>query len=612
MKTTKDFVRWLWSFLRNYKLAMAVAILGMLLFSLSNGSLLLFFREVMRQVFEGGLSDKLTLTIPTIPFLHPQATEVVLVEGSPQKLLIFVSLAGLAILCLTVIAEFLKIFIMKYVALNVGRDIRQDLYENMIQRPLSFFEERNVGDLMSRLSSDINRVKAAVTKALRDIIQSPLEILIVGGVALYVAPRLAAGFVVVPLCGYFIYKMGDRIKRYSRASQDVLGKLLSRIQEKFSGIKLIKAEATEATEIRDFAEENQKYFRKMRRKIFANSIMRPVVHLLVYGVAIGLLYLGGRLIIADLLHPADFMTFLLTLFWIYKPIRKITDVNKKIQGARGAAERINQVLDESRRVYTDLESGDKTPELREKIVFEEVTYSYPETDSAALADFNLQIEPGDNIAVVGPSGAGKSTFTDLLLRFYDPTEGELRLDGQSLPEYDLKAYRGLFGLVPQHTILFDASIEENIKYGRKELASSQVREAARQAEALPFIEKLSEGFETNVGEEGVKLSGGERQRLSLARALASEPQILVLDEATSSVDSQSEKMILKALEKLPEDMTLLTISHALATVQFVDRIAVLNNHRLEAVGPHQQLLEDSATYKQLYDHQVDSLQTAFG
>lgn len=611
METTKKFLKWLWGYLRNYKLAMAIAILGMLLYSLTNGTLLLFFREVMRQVFKGGLSNQLSVTIPQIPYLHPETTQFVLIKGSPYKILVFVSLAGLGILSLTVVAEFLKKFIMKYVALNVSRDIRQSLYENMIQRPISFFEQRNVGDLMSRISADINRVKGAVTSALRDIIQSPLEIIIVGGVAIYVAPRMSLGFIVLPVCGYLIYKMGDRIKRYSRASQDVLGQLLSRIQEKFSGIKLIKAEATEQSEIEKFAEKNQKFFRKMRRKILADSLMVPVMHMLVYGVAIGLLYIGGRLILNDMLQPADFMTFLLTLFWIYKPIRKITAVNKKIQGARGAAERINQVLDESRRVYTDLKSGDRVPEFKESIVFDEVTYNYPETDSPALADFDLKIKSGDKLAVVGPSGAGKSTFTDLLLRFYDPSEGKLLLDGKPLSEYDLGAYRELFGLVPQHTILFDATIGENIQYGRKDLPHSQVREAARQAEALPFIEKLPEGFETNVGEEGVKLSGGERQRLSLARALASQPQILVLDEATSSVDSQSEKLILKALEKLPEDITLLTISHALATVQFVDRIAVLEDHRLEAVGPHQQLLDESPTYKQLYEHQVDSLQTAF-
>ncbi len=611
MDSTLDYFLWLGGYLKKYTLLLSVAVLGMVVWSLSNGAIILFLRKVMGEALDGSLGGEFAVTIPSVPVVHPASTRWVLFEGDAHAIWWGICLVCLGILTLTILAEFTRLFVMKYVSLSVSRDLRDDLFENMIRRPVTFFEQRNVGDLISRLSSDIDRVNGSISSALKDIIQSPLELIVVGGIAVYVAPYLSLAFLVVPLSGYVIMKVGERIKRYSRASQDVLGQLITRMQERFSGIKLVKAHATENDEVRRFRDENQKFFRKMRRKILAGSAEKPFLHFMVYLVGIGVFYLGGDWIIRGSMPPEDFFTFAISLFWIYKPIRKIAGINDKIQGSRGAAERIDQVFSETGESFRDLPDGERRPDFREGFEFERVSHRYPQADTPALKEISLSVSRGERVAVVGPSGAGKSTLIDLLLRFFDPTSGVIRLDGHPLSEYRLREYRRLFGLVTQHTLLFDTSVTENIRYGRSDVSVEQVREAARQAEALPFIRDMPDGLDTLIGERGVRLSGGERQRLSLARALVRNPQILVLDEATSSVDSRSEQMILRAIDNLPEDMTLITISHALATVQFTGRIVVLKDGGVEAVGSHEQLLRESPTYAQLYEHQVEGIQTAF-
>ncbi len=613
MDSTRDFLRWLWDFLYPYRGYLLLAFVGMILFSLTNtGAVIYVAHELFQQMEAGTLNQQFTLSVPSVPFLLPGGSEWVVARGSTAEILNRVILLAVGLVIVRVLSDFIRLFVMRYVSIQVGRDLRDHLYARLIRRPVTYFEQHNVGDLMSRLSSDIAQIKNSIRVGLRDLVQAPLELILAVGLVTYFAPLLSLFFLVVPLCGWAIYRVGNRIKRYSRASQDVMGSLLSRIQERFAGIKLVKSAAREDEEIEDFRDENQKFFRKRRRKIVADSALRPAMHLVISLLGFGVLYAAVQLIIQGYLSRAALGTFLVSLPWLYKSIRKLSGVNEKIQTSRGAAERLAQVLEETREVLTELPEGDREPTFSRALEFDDVSYRYPGFEECALEDLNLTLEKGETLAVVGPSGAGKSTFTDLLLRFFDPTSGAVKLDGHPLPEYRLAPYRRLFGLVTQHTVLFDRSVAENIRYGREGIDREAVREAARRAEAESFVEQLPEGFDTVIGEQGVRLSGGERQRISLARALVGHPEILVLDEATSDVDSRSERLILQAIEKLPRDMTLVTISHALATVQFADRIAVLSDHELEAVGKHEDLLDGSPTYRQLYEHQVDELRTAFG
>jgi len=611
--TTRDFLRWLWTYLHPYRGYLVLALLGMILFSLTNtGAVLYVAHELFQQMEAGTLGQKFTLGVPSVPYLLPGGREWVVATGSTATILNRLILYAVLLVVVRVLSDFIRLFVMRYVSICVGRDLRDHLYSDLIRRPVTYFEQQNVGDLMSRLSSDIERIKNAIRVGLRDLVQAPLELVLAVGIVTYFAPLLSLFFLIVPLCGWAIYRVGNRIKRYSRASQDVMGSLLSRIQERFAGIKLVKSVAREGREIEDFRRENHKFFRKMRRKIVADSSLRPVLHLAISLLGLGVLYAAVQLILHGYMNRAAMGTFLIALPWIYKSIRKLSGVNEKIQTSRGAAERLDQVLEETARIMTSLPEGKRDPAFRDSIVFDRVSYRYPGFEELALEELSLELEKGENLAVVGPSGAGKSTFTDLLLRFFDPTSGAVRLDGHPLPDYRLAPYRRLFGLVTQHTILFDRSVADNIRYGREDIDGEIVRDAARRAEAESFIRELPEGFDTVIGEQGVRLSGGERQRLALARALVAEPQVLVLDEATSNVDSRSERLILQALEKLPDELTLVTISHALATVQFADRILVLNDRRREAVGEHSDLMNSSPTYRQLYEHQVDEIQTAFG
>ncbi|MFB6347615.1 MAG: ABC transporter ATP-binding protein [bacterium] len=612
MNSTVDYFKWLWKYMRNYKGLFVLAFVGIFIFSVTNSAVVIYlFQEIGSQIESGTLGNALTLDIPDVPILLPSGASMTIASGTKYEILnqVVVFLIGLAFI--RGITDFIRLFVMRYVSINIGRDIRSELYRDMIRRPVTFFEQKSVGDLISRLSNDIGQVKNSIGMGLRDAIQAPLEMIMAIGIAIYYAPILGIFYLILPLCGWGIYHVGNRIKRYSRATQDVMGSLLTRMQEKFTGIKLVKSEAKEDEEIEDFDEENQRHFRKARRKAASNSILRPALHFFTTLPMIAVLYFAISMIISGYLTMTQVATFGISTLWVYKSLRKISSFNETIQTSRGAAERIDQIVNNSEDVFADLEEGDRTPVFEDKIEFQDVGYSYPDYDEMALKNINLTFGSGENLALVGPSGAGKSTFTDLLLRFIDPTEGRIVMNGHELKEYDLKQYRQMFGLVTQHTILFDDTIRSNIRYGRPDVDEDDIRRAADQAEAIDFIESLPEGFETDVGEEGVKFSGGERQRLALARALLGDPRILVLDEATSDVDSRSEKMILKAIENLPSDISLVTISHALSTVQFADRIIVLNDHTIESIGEHSQLVESSPTYSQLYEHQVNEVKTAF-
>jgi subfamily B ATP-binding cassette protein MsbA len=604
MDTTWKFMKWLWSYVSAYWYWLLAGFVGMVAYGLSHGSLMFLIHEVAREMFEGNISNRLTLEIPKIPLTNLGGGMVTVMQGTKLQILQAVLLLTILVLIVEVIAESLSKLTMKILAQAVTRDIRAELYKNIIDRSLTFFETRNVGDLLSRVSADIGQVRGSINSSIRDLVQAPLEIIFVLAVAVYAAPILAPAFIVVPLCVYIVIAIGKRVKKYSRQSQDVLGDILTLMQERFSGVKLVKALCAEAEEKEYFNKINQQFFRKLRRKIVANRIMKTILHVMIYSVGVAVFYVGGLLVFRwKLLEPQGLIVFVVSLFWAYKPLRKAAGVYTKLQEARGAAERIDQIFSETRVLYSRLSSGDKKPEFKDEIKFEDVSYHYPDSATPALDSIDLEIKKGTRIALVGPSGSGKSTFIDLLMRFYDPTTGKVKLDGAPLPEYDLFPLRRMFGLVTQDPVLFDATVAENIAYGRDFVPDEDIRRAAEQAEALEFISRLPQGFETKLGERGIRLSGGEKQRITLARAVVSNPEILVLDEATSNVDSESEQAIVEAIENLPGHLTMVTISHTLATVQHVDEIVVINRHKIEARGSHEELIEKSTTYKSLHQYQ---------
>ncbi|MFP4686846.1 MAG: ABC transporter ATP-binding protein [bacterium] len=604
MDSTWKFMKWLWSYLQPYWYWLIGGLVGMVAYGASHGTLLYLVHEVAREIFEGDIRNQLTLEIPKVPLLDIGGNMVTVMEGTQLQILQAVLLLAIMVLIVEVIAELLSKLTMKILAQCVTRDIRSELYKNIIDRSLTFFESHNVGDLLSRVSADINQVQGSINSSVRDLVQAPLEVVFVLAVAVYAAPILAPAFIVIPLCVYIVIAIGKRVKKYSRQSQDVLGDILSLMQERFSGIKLVKALCAESEEKDFFNRKNQQFFRKLRRKIVADKIMKTVLHALIYTVGVLVFYIGGLLVFRwELLAPQGLVVFVASLFWAYKPLRKAAGMYTELQSARGAAERIDQIFSETRVLYSRLSAGNKKPEFKDKISFEDVSYHYPNSETPAINRVNLEIKRGRRIALVGPSGSGKSTLMDLLMRFYDPTSGQIKLDGVPLPEYDLFSLRRMFGLVTQDPVLFDASIAENIAYARDYVPDEEIRRAAEQAEALDFISRMPEGFETVIGERGVRLSGGEKQRITLARALVSNPRVLVLDEATSNVDSESERAIVEAIGNLADDLTVVAISHTLATVQHVDEIVVINRHIIEARGSHEELLKESATYQSLYNYQ---------
>src|SRR5438094_498671 len=408
--------------------------------------------------------------------------------------------------------------------------------------------------------------------------------------------------VVIPLSVYPMIRFGNRLRRIATTGQERTADMSTALQETLTGIRIVKGFTQEATEDQRFARINQAYFRTWMKSTQVSAITSPVLETVgILGVA-GIIWYGGSQVIHGAMTPGTFFSFLTAVFLMYNPIKRLASANNNIQQALAAAERVFAVLDVETEAATDtgvrgLDGVQPSMELRG------VSFRYDGVEAWALRDISLTVRAGEVLALVGSSGAGKTTLVNLIPRFYDPTEGALLIDGVDLREIRLAALRGQIGIVSQETLLFDDTVRNNIAYGRDEISDDAINEAARAAYAHEFVVKLPNGYDTLIGENGVKLSGGERQRLAIARALLRNPPILILDEATSSLDTESERMVQMALANLMQGRTTFVIAHRLSTVQRADRIAVLAGGRLVEIGRHDDLLARGGTYQRLYQMQ---------
>jgi subfamily B ATP-binding cassette protein MsbA len=524
-----------------------------------------------------------------------------------ETLLIVLPLAILAVAVLKGVFSYGQNYLMNYVGNQVITDIRQALFGQLLRLPVGFHDANTSGRLVSRVVNDVNLMANAVAGVLKDIFQQGLTFLAMLGVIFYQNWELAAlSIVVIPLSVYTMVRMGQRLRNLATRGQERIGDMASLLQESLAGIRMVKAFGREETETLRFKASNKAFLQTTMKAIQVSSLGSSHMEVIgVIGVA-GIVWYGGYLVIHDAMTPGSFFSFLAAMFMAYTPIRKLSGANNTIQQALSAAERVFEVLDLDTEQDRDRGHVELSPITR-ALEFKGVTFRYERHGLDALSDIDLSIRAGETVAFVGSSGSGKTTLVSLVPRFYEPTEGRILIDGVDIQDCTLRSLRAQIGIVSQDVVLFDESVAVNIAYGRPEATREEIVQAAKLAYAHEFIERLPSGYDTLIGERGVKLSGGERQRLAIARAILRDPAILILDEATSALDTESERVVQMALSNLMKNRTTLVIAHRLSTIQNADRIVVLDRGRIVEIGSHETLLLQNGPYKRLHAMQFQDV-----
>jgi subfamily B ATP-binding cassette protein MsbA len=513
-----------------------------------------------------------------------------------------VAIAIVSVTLLKGVAEFLATYFINFIGHSVVRDLRNLLYSRIIQQSMAFFTRTSTGRLMSTVTSDIERIQFAVSQTAADFLKQSFTLIGLLGVLFYIDWRLALGsLILVPLVVFPSHNIGRYIRISSRSSQDKMAELNNVLQETFSGIRIVKAFGMELSEVEKFKAATRRLLRVSLRWVRAQAATSPIMEVL------GAITVAGLLLYArnEILHHAQttggFVVFLYALIKTYEPVKRLTGVHNAAAQAVGASEQVFHYLD----LHPDIhdEPGAITlPPFERQIEFQGVDFDYEEA-LPLLRNIDLRIRKGEVVAIVGSSGAGKTTLASLIPRFFDVTRGRLLIDGHDVRYLKVDSLRAQIGIVTQETILFNDTVLNNICYGSQLASEEAAREAARAALAEDFILEMPEGYQTVIGERGQRLSGGQRQRIAIARALLKNPPILILDEATSELDTESELLVQRALANLMQGRTVLVIAHRLSTVRRAERIIVLDRGTITEVGSHEDLISRGGIYQKLHELQ---------
>ena len=530
----------------------------------------------------------------------------VLVTEDRQKTLINICLVIFISFFIKNLSSYLRRIVIFYIQLNIVIKLRRQIHETLMRLPLLLLGARHTGKYTSVAFNDVNALQQVLKDSFIKLINHPIQLLVNVILLFMISWRLTLlSILIVPVSAFIIIKIGQSLRRKSRRVFRQISVVMSAFQESVSAIRIVKAFTSESKEQDRFKAANHKYFKKEFRAKRLNFLTSPLNETLGVGIFVILLWYGGNQVYAGTgLSAESFLRYLVMMFALFQPLREFSGLNNKLQTGMAASERIFELIDAQQEIYD--KPGAKTlNRFSRYIELRNVTFAY-EPGHYVLKDINLVINKGEMVAFVGHSGAGKSTLVDLIPRFYEIEKGEIIMDGRNVQEYTLKSLRDKIGIVSQETILFNDTIRLNIGYGVDSYTDDEIIAAAKHANAWEFIKELEKGLDTIVGERGSNLSGGQRQRLSIARAIMKNTPILILDEATSALDTQSEKLVQSAIDNLMKNRTVLAIAHRLSTVIHSDKIVVMDQGRIVAVGKHDQLLKSSPVYQNLYEMQFNN------
>jgi subfamily B ATP-binding cassette protein MsbA len=552
------------------------------------------------------LADKILsnkeITITTVKLPEFLQRIIQTINSIPaMRLLNLMAILVLILYLLKGLFGFWQGYLMNDVSLRVIRDMRNRLYRKFQNLSLDYYSQKRTGELVSRITNDVSIIQNSVTEGVTDLIYCSFQLILFATISFYIHWRLATiSLILFPLIAMPILRMGKLLRKLSSRSQERIADINSTLFETISGVRIVKAFSMEDYEVGKFERQNQNFYKIMMKINIRSLLLGPVTEFIGTLGGIVVFVLGGREVIAGRLSFGVFGLFIGALLSLIRPFKKLSRVHIINQQALAAARRIFEVLDIKPSV-AEKPGASILPMIRDKVIFEKVWFRYE--DQNVLKDINLEVGVGEVVAFVGPSGVGKTTLVNLIPRFYDPTSGCVKIDGQDIREVSFKSLREQIGIVTQETILFNDTVRTNIAYGKPEAKDDEIERSARIANAHQFIMNMPKGYETIIGDRGFRLSGGEKQRLAIARAVLKNPPILILDEATSQLDTESERLVQEAIDRLMKGRTVFVIAHRLSTIRGATKIVLLDKGEVIEVSNHEELIKRGGLYKRLYQMQ---------